>query len=225
MNASGSDIQQIIAKDVRVAMASAAFLLTFAGLDAFAIVVALRPLPFLCATVALAVSILAVSLIYLALGIFKYQRKRPRIVRTLMLTALACIFRAVLPSDLPAAYEPNLLEIRKFRHLIYPQVLEDKLSTTRDFWGGGYHIRRSPDGMLVIWCDGPDGDNDNAERSIGRGLFSFEKASFVGWYPLPWRSLLRKAAYWEVMDVWGCFDGDIVWQSPGDSSVYLRPDS
>jgi len=206
-------------------LARAAFLFLFAALDFFVSALALRPLPVLTAAAALVLLALAVCAMYRALGSVKERKRSTRVVYTLCLVLLAHFIKLALPWLLPAAHRPDITEIQRFRHLTFPEFKQDEIRAKQDSWGGRYHTKRLTNGGLLVWSDGPDGDNDNAERPIGRQLFQFESVGYKGWLGhcyLPWQGLLKMAAYWEAVELWGHLDGDIVWEARADGSVSLK---
>lgn len=206
-----------------IVLGIAAFPVTVAALDVFVSAVALRPLPILSVGAALALAALSVCVIFSALGRVTDLRLLSRMGCTLCAVLLAHFAKLSLPANVPAAIRPDLREMGRFKPLTYPEVQESEVRTEHDFWGGCYHIKRQTDGPLLVWSDGPDADDDNAERPIGKELFSFERG-FQGWYwrgYLPWQRLLKRVAYWETMAIWGHLDGDIVWEVR-DGGIYLK---
>ena len=197
--------------------------------DAVVCLLPLRPFPLLTAAVALIFYLLAIAALGLGLGVLKSGRRGPVVASALALAVTAHFSQLVFffPCDCASvnSHDPRRVEMKKvWRFWRLRRAGEREPLPTVGFWGGRYHFRGSVTAGLVVWCDGPDGDNDNADRRVGRELCSFERT--IGpWfrYPCPpWRRSLRKIALWEVMRVWGRFDGDVVWEGSPDGGLGLR---
>lgn len=187
-----------------------------------------RPFPVFCTAAVLFLLVFCIGLLSLSFGFFSARRKFITVVAALLLVlALHLVLPFCLAGmALACEHGRGVGTAVQARTLVLDILVsdEDNSSKTRDLWGGQYHLKKLSDKTFLIWSDGPDQKNDNAENQIGRKLFAFERA-FEPCFPEPyasWQELLRRMALWEVTRVWGCFDGDIIWTSTEDGGVVIK---
>ena len=83
----------------------------------------------------------------------------------------------------------------------------------RDYYGGKFHMGGTGTETRV-WSDGPDQKNGGGKVSVAKDLKSFEAAWETLYLPSfieSGQNCVRRLALAELLHVWGCFHGDIVW--------------
>ena len=213
--------------NVRVVFGIAGFLLAAIASDAFVWLAFARPLPFLSVVLSLTFFLAAVGLMSLALGTLRIQKKRLVLIVALCLGIVSHFAKLLCPFCYAVAAEHarGTAEHLNVKALVIERSLSgtDPFAHSRDRWGGQYHLKELADNTLLVWSDGPDGDNDNAEIQVAEKLFAFERA-FEPCFTQPyeaWLGFLRRAALWEVTSIWRQLNGDIVWESK-DGAVVLK---
>jgi len=211
----------------RISLGILGFALTVVCVDILVSFLALTPCPVLSTATDLVLTILAVSLTLLPLPRAELEKKVALVGQGLVVAILAWMVGNLLyiPRPAKADYSPLAIDRFKLRSLLFPRVDEEGLAAARDLWLGRIYVKeRLGDGRLVVWSDGPDGDNDHAERPVGREALRFERG-FARWHfggHLPWQPLLKRAAYWEVIKLWGHLDGDVVLVLQEDMGVFVK---
>lgn len=203
-------------------------ILSVAAVDALRWFSSARPFPVFCTAAVLVILAFCIGLLSLSFGVFSARRKFMTVVAALL---LVLALHLVIPfcsagMALASVHGRGAVTANQARTLVLDILVsdEDNSSKTRDLWGGRYHTKKLADKTFLIWSDGPDQKNDNAENQIGRKLFAFERA-FDPCFPEPyasWQELLRRMSLWEVTRVGGCFDGDIIWASTENGAVVIK---
>ena len=202
-------------------------LLAVPAVDALRWFSPVRPFPTFCTITALIILVFCTGLVSLCFGILSPRRR----VLTVML-ALLLVFGLYLVTSfcsasmaLASAHGRGTATLAQARRLVLDILVigKDNSAKTWDLWGGQYHARKLADKTLLVWSDGPDRQNDNAQNQIARKLFAFEK-TFDPCFAEPyssWQEFLRRIALWEVTHVWGQFDGDIVCGATENGGVFI----
>ena len=203
-------------------------ILSVAAVDALRWFSSARPFPVFCTSAVLVILAFCIGLLSLSFGVFSARRKFMKAVAALLLVLALYLVIPFCSVGMALACEHGrgVATAVQVRTLVLDILVsdEDKSLKTRDLWGGQYHLKKLADKTFLIWSDGPDKKNGNAENQIGRKLFAFEKA-FAPCFSEPyasWQDFLRRMALWEVTRLWGCFDGDIIWTSTEEGAVIIK---
>lgn len=203
-------------------------ILSVAAVDALRWFSSARPLPVFCTFAVLVILAFCIGLLSLSFGVFSVRIKIMTVVAALLLVVGLYLARSFCFAGMTLACEHGrgVATRQQARTLVLDTLVsgEDKSPKTRDMWGGQYHMKKLSDETILIWSDGPDQKNGNAEKQIGRKFFAFER-TFDPCFPEPyasWQELLRRMTIWEITHVWGCFDGDIIWRWSGDGVVLIK---
>jgi hypothetical protein len=213
---------------MRVLLGLVGFFLAVPSVDAMRWFLSTRPLPILCTTVVLVDLLFCIGLFSLSFGYFSVRSKIVTVVVALLFVlALALVtFLCSSAFTLAGEHARVLVTMGQAKDIVLEMLVygEDKSSNIRDLWGGRFHTKKLADNTFVIWSDGPDRNNDNAERQIIHKLIVFEK-TFKPVFCEPyesWKELMRRIALWEITYIWHRFDGDIVFGSGEDGSVFIK---
>jgi len=217
-----------ISNRLRVLLGLVGFFLAVPAVDALRWFSSTRPLPILCTTVAFVILLFCIGLFSLSFGYFSVRSKIVTVVVALLVVLALVLATFLCSSALALACEHGRISVTlaQARGLVIDMLVsgEDKSSNMRDLWGGRFHMKKVEDDTFVIWSDGPDRNNDNAERQVVHRLIVFER-TFAPVFAEPyesWKELLRRMALWEDTYIWQRFDGDIVFGSGEDGSIFIK---
>lgn len=217
-----------ISKRMRVLLVLVGFFLAVPSVDAMCWFLPTRPLPILCTATVCVIVVFCIGLLSLGFGFLSTHKKVMSVLVSLLLLLALGLATFLCSSALALACEHGrvLVTMGQAKDIVIEMLVcgEDKSSNVRDLWGGRFHTKKLADNTFVIWSDGPDRNNDNAERQIIHKLIVFEK-TFKPVFPEPyesWKEFLRRMALWEVTCVWGQFDGDVIFGSTEDGSIFIK---
>lgn len=221
-------MSKAISKRIRVLLGLVGVFMAAPAVDALRWFSSTRPLPILCTTAALIILLFCMGLLSLIFGFFSVRRKIVSVIATLLLVLALGLATFLCSSVLALASEHGRVSVTigQARDIVIDFLLfgEDKSSKMSDLWGGRFHTKKLADNTFVIWSDGPDRNNDNAERQIIHKLITFER-TFAPVFAEPyesWKELLRRMALWEVTYIWQRFNGDIVFGANEDGSIFIK---
>lgn len=187
-----------------------------------------RPLPILCTTAALIILLFCMGLLSLSFGFFSVRRKIVSVIAALLLVLTLGLATFLCSSVLTLACEHGRVSVTigQAKDLVIDFLLfgEERSSKMQDLWGGRFHTKKLADNTFVIWSDGPDRNNDDAEIQIIHKLIAFER-TFAPVFAEPyesWKELLRRMALWEDTYIWRRFKGDIVFGANKDGSIFIK---
>jgi len=220
-------MSKAISKRMRVLLGLVGFFLAALSVDAMRWFLLTRPLPILCVTVDLLILLFCIGLFSLSFVYFSVRSKIVTVVALLLVLALA-LATFLCSSALTLACEHGriLVMLAQAKGLVNDMLVsgEDKSSNVRDLWGGRFHMKKLADNTFVIWSDGPDRNDDNAERQVIHRLIVFER-TFEPVFCEPyesWKEFLRRIALWEITYIWHRFDGDVVLGATEEGSTFIK---
>jgi lysylphosphatidylglycerol synthetase-like protein (DUF2156 family) len=221
-------MSKVISKRMRVLLGLVGFFLAVPSVDSMRWFLPTRPLAILCTVTVCVIVVFCLGLLSLGFGFLSTRRKVVSVLAALLLIltlGLATYFHSIC-MVLAAEHGRVLVTMGQAKDIVIEMLVsgEDKSSKIRDLWDGRFHTKKLADNTFVIWSDGPDRNNDNAERQIIHKLIVFEK-TFKPVFPEPyesWKEFLRRMALWEVTCVGGQFDGDIIFGTTEDSSIFIK---
>jgi hypothetical protein len=221
-------MSKVIPKRMHVLLGLVGFFLAVPSVDAMRWFLSTRPLPILCTVNVCIIVVFCIGLLSLGFGFLSARRKVVSVLASLLLLLALGLATFLCSSALALACLHGRVSVTmgQAKGIVFEMLVfgEDKSSNVRDLWGGRFHTKKLADNTFVIWSDGPDRNNDNAERQIIHKLIVFEK-TFQPVFPEPyesWKEFLRRMALWEVTCVWGQFDGDIIFGTTEDSSIFIK---
>jgi hypothetical protein len=95
---------------------------------------------------------------------------------------------------------------------------------TKDPWGGSFHYENIEEDTYLVWCNGPDNDNDEGNVLAFKDTITLEEhfsncfssslLTYCNW-------LLWRCCVFEAGVIWGLLDGDIIWLYRHEQGLFL----